>query len=71
MKCVIDNVGNKEACQKYFDSYKKCKKFWYDVYTGRKRADLTPYLPPVHQRQAYVEKYIETKKIPTSVDDVK
>ena len=70
MKCVIDNVGNKDACQKYFESYKKCKKFWFDVYKVRRQADLTPYLPPVNQRQAFVEKYIETKQIPTSVDDV-
>merc|ERR1712111_270523 len=62
MKCVIDNAGDKTQCQQYFDSYKKCKKFWYDVYVGRRRADLTPYLPPVDQRQEYLQKYVQQKK---------
>merc|ERR1711971_520219 len=62
MKCVTDNVGDKSKCQQYFDSYKKCKKFWYDVYVGRRQANLKPHLPPVPERQAYLEKYVKTKK---------
>ena len=69
MKCMMNNVGEKSKCAKFFDSYNKCKTFWNNVYMGRKRADLKPYLPPVHQRQAFLEKYVQTKKVPISVDD--
>ena len=69
MKCVMDNVGDKSKCHQFFDSYKKCKKFWYDVYVGRRQADLKPHLPPVPERQAYLEKYVQTKKVPISLDD--
>ena len=31
MKCLDDNGYDKAKCQKAFDNYNACRKFWYEV----------------------------------------
>jgi len=64
-KCLSTNNYDKSACGLYFDNYNNCKKFWGSVYLARKRAGITPYLPPSQDRPAIKIKYKETGEIPT------
>ena len=68
MKCLMDTNGDKSKCQKFFDNYNECKTFWYEVQKARRIAGIAPNMPPLHERKAFLSKYIQTGKIPTSVD---
>ena len=66
MKCLSKNNYDNAACVLYFENYKKCKNFWHDVQTARRKAGLYPYLPPHSERDAIKTKFLTTGKIPTS-----
>jgi len=68
LKCMDDNNYNRSLCQKYFENYQACKKFWGSVYTARKRAGIVPYLAPVNERDGIKRRYIETGKVHPTPD---
>jgi len=63
MKCLDDNNYDRKKCEKYFDNYKACKKFWWSVGLARSRSGVSPSLPPLHERDAIKKHYIKTGKI--------
>ena len=69
MKCLMDTNGDKAKCQTFFDNYNECKTFWYEVKRNRRIAGISPQLPPVNERQAFLKQYIQTRKIPTTVEE--
>jgi len=68
MKCLQDFNFDRSRCGDYFDNYKACKQFWGAVHTARKRKGISPHLPPLEERQAIKERYIQTGKIPATPD---
>lgn len=69
LKCINDNSGDKAQCGQFFENYKKCKKFWNDVFIARRQAGLKPYLPHPEDRAPFMAKYARTRKIPVTSDD--
>ena len=68
MKCLMDTNGDKKKCQTFFDNYNECKTFWYEVKKSRRIAGISPQLPLSKDRPAFLRSYIETGKIPVTVD---
>ncbi|XP_041970012.1 coiled-coil-helix-coiled-coil-helix domain-containing protein 7 [Aricia agestis] len=55
--CLNKNNFVQEKCEKYFDNYNICKKFWGKVYQDRKARGITPYLPDIEERAKIKEDY--------------
>lgn len=66
MKCLNDHDYDRIACQKFFDNYNNCKKFWLSVQRNRRSAGIYPLLPPPEDRDQIKKKYQETGEIPTT-----
>ena len=45
-KCLSDNNYDREACKKYFDAYKECKREFNELKAQRRRQGLFPQPPP-------------------------
>jgi len=68
MKCLEDNGYDRTQCQKQFDNYQACKKFWGKVYSARKWSGITPYDAPPEEREGIKQIYLKTGKIAATPD---
>ncbi|KAG7196827.1 hypothetical protein KM043_016612 [Ampulex compressa] len=57
LKCLEQNMKNKDACSIYFNSYKMCRRFWSNVIMERRRQNLMPLLPSVEDREKIKQQY--------------
>ena len=60
MKCLQNNGYDRDKCEKYFDNYKECKKFWNSVRDVRAKNGIKPAMPPHEEREAIKKHYKET-----------
>ena len=69
MRCLMDTNGDKTKCQRFFDNYNECKTFWYEVTKSRRIAGISPSLPLLNDRQAFLKQYVQTGKIPITIEN--
>ena len=62
--CLEKNNYERGMCVDYFQNYKVCKTFWMNVRIARRRAGISPTLPPPEERPDILKKYRETNEIP-------
>lgn len=63
MECLEKNGYQQDICINYFQNYKNCKEFWYNVKGARTRARIFPRIPDTEEeRQAVKKKFKETGK---------
>ncbi|XP_026332778.1 coiled-coil-helix-coiled-coil-helix domain-containing protein 7 [Hyposmocoma kahamanoa] len=61
-QCLDKNAFDQEKCQKYFDNYNTCKKFWGKIYSDRRARGIQPYLPNIEDRAKIKEDYMNSVK---------
>ncbi|RWS22604.1 mitochondrial intermediate peptidase-like protein [Leptotrombidium deliense] len=57
-KCLSDNNYDYDKCEREFENFKACKKFWHSVVQDRRKKGLKPDLPPLSERRALKEEYL-------------
>ncbi|CAB3229904.1 unnamed protein product [Arctia plantaginis] len=60
--CLSKNNYDQSKCEKFFDNYNICKKFWGKVYTDRKTKGLYPYMPHIEDREKIKQQYFDNVK---------
>ena len=56
-------------CENEIENHKECKNFWYKVEKARGLAGISPSLPPMNERSAFLKKYAANPlKIPVTPD---
>lgn len=50
-KCLNDNDYDRMKCEKHFENYRNCKKFWGAVKRERWWHGIKPHLPPASERE--------------------
>ena len=50
MHCLAEHDYRKDACQKYFDNYNQCNRFWNQIRQQRRMAGEQPELPAADER---------------------
>ncbi|GFR65267.1 coiled-coil-helix-coiled-coil-helix domain-containing protein 7 [Elysia marginata] len=58
MQCLDDNGYDRAQCEKFYENYRNCKKFWSWIAAERKRRGITPHLPAPEDREAVKQEYI-------------
>ncbi|XP_026750601.1 coiled-coil-helix-coiled-coil-helix domain-containing protein 7 [Galleria mellonella] len=58
-ECLNKNGFDHEKCEKYFDNYNTCKKFWGQVSRNRRSKGIQPYLPDVEEREKIKAEYFK------------
>lgn len=57
LQCLEKNQNTQKLCQKYFDHYNICRKFWSVVTTERRKLGIEPPLPPPEEREKVRKEY--------------
>ena len=58
LKCL--DANSKELCQKEINNYKKCKKFWYDIYNFRRLYGIRPFQPEPEERTRIKDTFLQS-----------
>ncbi|XP_069007297.1 coiled-coil-helix-coiled-coil-helix domain-containing protein 7 [Embiotoca jacksoni] len=49
-KCLDAYNYDKSRCFAFFQQYKNCRKFWHNIMVQRRRAGVSPDMPPAEER---------------------
>ncbi|KAK3763565.1 hypothetical protein RRG08_056989 [Elysia crispata] len=62
MQCLEETGYDRAQCDKFYENYRNCKKFWSWITAERKRKGIKPYLPDPDDRDAVKQEYIHLMK---------